>query len=300
MGKNGTGCSRRPDLLFGVFAGLLTAAYSPVLIRLVRHSLQSDLESYIPLIPFISVYLLLRPRVARVPEGATASRFPAFLPGFLGGMLWICSGGLLAAQFISREGFEGAGGALLLPVLSFVTALVGGWVWFLGWPAFRNSWFPLVFLYFMAPIPEALAHGLRMALQHGSAGVSEALFWVTGTPVYREGLTFYLPGLTIQVAEECSGIHSSLVLFITSLVAGFLFLQKAWSRTLLALLVIPLGLLRNGIRVVTITLLSLHVDPGIIDGPLHHRGGPFFFILSMGMLVAILWGLRRSERQRRA
>jgi exosortase len=152
----------------------------------------------------------------------------------------------------------------------------------------------------MVPIPESVAHGLRMALQHGSAETAHALFWLTGTPVFRDGLTFCLPGLTIQIAEECSGIQSSLVLLITSLVAGYLFLRNAWSRTLLALVVIPLGLLRNGIRVVTLSLLTIHVDHRIIDGPLHHRGGPVFFMISMGVLVAILWGLRTTERRRRA
>mgnify|MGYP003908365983 CR=1 FL=1 len=38
--------------------------------------------------------------------------------------------------------------------------------------------------------------------------------------MFRDGLVFKLPGIEMQVAQECSGIRSSLVLFITGLVAG--------------------------------------------------------------------------------
>src|SRR5262249_56535760 len=37
---------------------------------------------------------------------------------------------------------------------------------------------------------------------------------------YTQGLVFDLPGFSLEVAPECSGIHSTLVLFITSLLAG--------------------------------------------------------------------------------
>jgi len=117
--------------------------------------------------------------------------------------------------------------------------------------------------------------------------------------VFRDGQTFCLPGLTVQVAEECSGIHSSLVLFITSLVAGRIFLKTLWPRVVLTLIVVPLSLIRNGVRIVTISLLTIHVDPRIIDSPLHHRGGPVFFVLSLMGLLVVLWGLRWMEGRKR-
>jgi exosortase len=314
---------------FWIFTSLLVVAFSLVLLRLARFSFGSELESYIPLIPFVSVYLLCLTRgAATVPEclrgfpffGRSARALPSELPHepsaaseegrmppataptrrIVSALWWVASAGLLVLQFVlvTGNGIEGEASVLVLPVLAFVTGVIGGAVFFLGLPSVRSSLFPWLFLYLLTPIPEPLAHGLRVALQQGSAEAAEALFRLTGTPVLRDGLTFCLPGLTIQVAEECSGIHSSLVLLITSLVAGRLFLREAWSRTLLALLVIPVGLVRNGIRVVTVSLLTIHVNPGVIDGPLHHRGGPIFFAFSFGVLVAILLGLRWYERKR--
>jgi exosortase/archaeosortase family protein len=105
-----------------------------------------------------------------------------------------------------------------------------------------------------------------------------------------------LPGITIRVGQECSGIHSSLVLFLTSLIAGHLFLASPWNKTWLALLVLPLGIARNALRILTISLLCVHVDASMIRSPIHVRGGPVFFALSLIPFFAALWWLRRSER----
>jgi hypothetical protein len=35
--------------------------------------------------------------------------------------------------------------------------------------------------------------------------------------------------------------------------------------------------------------------PQMIDSPIHHRGGPIFFSLSLIPLFALLWWLRASE-----
>jgi exosortase/archaeosortase family protein len=97
------------------------------------------------------------------------------------------------------------------------------------------------------------------------------------------------------VAPECSGIRSSFVLFITSLVAGQLFLRSSWKRALFALAVIPLGILRNAFRIVVIGELCVHVDPGFIDSPIHHRGGPVFFAISLIPFLLLLYYLRKTD-----
>jgi exosortase/archaeosortase family protein len=101
----------------------------------------------------------------------------------------------------------------------------------------------------------------------------------------------------LQVAQECSGIRSSWVLFISSLLASHLFLKTHWRQAFLVAFVIPLGILRNGFRILVIGLLCVHVGPEMIDSPIHHRGGPLFFALSMIPLFLLLWWLRRQEQR---
>jgi len=97
------------------------------------------------------------------------------------------------------------------------------------------------------------------------------------------------------VAPECSGIHSSQVLLITSLLAGNLFLCSHWRRVFLALFIIPLAILRNGIRVFVIGELCVRVNHSMIDSWIHHKGGPVFFVLSLIPFFFVLFWLRKSE-----
>jgi exosortase C (VPDSG-CTERM-specific) len=155
--------------------------------------------------------------------------------------------------------------------------------------------FPFFLLYFMIPFPVAVREGVETALQHGSAEVADWMLTIAGTPLMREGMNFQLPGISFQVAPECSGIHSTLVLFITSLVAGKVILNRPWKRAVLCLAVIPLALLRNGFRVFVIGELCVHVGPRMIDSPIHHHGGPIFFVLSLVPFFLLLYYLRKGE-----
>jgi len=105
-----------------------------------------------------------------------------------------------------------------------------------------------------------------------------------------------MPGIVLEVAQECSGIRSSWVLFITSLLASYLFLQSAWRRTFLVLFVLPLGVIRNAFRILVIALLCVHIGPEMINSAVHRRGGPLFFALSLIPLFILMWWLRRGDR----
>ena len=182
-------------------------------------------------------------------------------------------------------------------ILTFLFLFAGVISWFLGREFLKTFAFPLALLVFFIPVPTFLRDGIDVFLQHGSAAVANALFAVSGLPFYRDGLLFHLPGITIQVATECSGIHSTIALLITSLLAGYVFLRKPWSRALLALVVIPLALLRNGFRIFVIGQLCAQIGPQMIDSPIHHRGGPLFFTLSLIPFFLLLVFLIKLERR---
>jgi exosortase C (VPDSG-CTERM-specific) len=170
----------------------------------------------------------------------------------------------------------------------------------LGGRLLRAHLFAVVFLIFLVPLPTAWENAIEIFFQYTSAEAAALLFAVTGSSVFRDGLVFQLPGITIQVAQECSGIRSSLVLFITSLVAGHMFLQSPWRRAALTLVVIPLAIVRNGFRIYTIGWLCVHVSPTMIDSAIHRHGGPLFFALSLIPFFLLLLWLRWSERRLRS
>lgn len=282
---------RRLGIAGAVCFGLLILAYAQILFALGIHVAQSELHSYILLIPLISFYLIYirRDQLPKVYSPSFAPGAAAVIAGFAALAVAILRGTPL--QPLSHNDYLG------LMAFSFLCFLVAGGFLFLGRTWMAEAAFPVAFLFFIIPMPDAMADGLETASKLGSAETASLFFSLSGTPFLREGTVFQLPNITLQVAQECSGIRSSWVLLITSLVASNLFLRTSWRRLMLVAFVIPLGLLRNGFRVCVIGLLCVHFGPDMIDSPIHHRGGPIFFALSLVPLFLLLWWLRRGEKR---
>jgi exosortase C (VPDSG-CTERM-specific) len=282
--------SRKNPLL--VALALLVLAFAKPLYDLVRFSLATELFSHILLIPVISGYLIWQAK-ASLPAPSNDRSLPLTILAALPGI------GVLAAFFIvSGSGAHlGKADYLAFTILPFVSFLIASVLWFGGTRFARSIAFPLGFLIFLVPFPDRITDALEIASQRASADAYAWMLSLTRVPYFRNNFVFSIPGLDLQVAQECSGIRSSFVLFITGLLAGHMFLRSPWKKGLLALAVIPLGILRNGFRIWVLSILTTHWDPRVIDSPLHHKGGPIFFAISLIPFFLLLFWLRRSENR---
>ena len=274
-----------------IASATLTLLFALPLFNLARFALQSSLYSHIVLIPFISLYLARQRRSAE-PDHTPPNR-PLALAFFSLGLVALAVWALptLSGNTFDRED------SLTLTTFSFLGFFAALCAWLLGRQTLHRQLFPLAFLLFMLPMPVALESAIETVLQHGSAAVAQALFGLAGTTVFVDGLIFQLTNITLRIAPECSGIHSSLALLITSILAGSLFLRSPVRRTLLALAVFPLALFRNGFRVFVLGELCVHISPDMINSYIHHNGGPIFFVLSLIPFALLLILLVRTERQ---
>lgn len=184
-----------------------------------------------------------------------------------------------------------------LMIFSVIIFWIGAFILFYGTQAFRMAIFPLLFFAFMIPIPSIMMGKIISVLLAGSTEATYMLFNFTGIPFLQEGSVFHLPGMSVEVAKQCSGIRSSLGLFITGILAGHLFLRTGWKKFILVLFVYPITVLKNGIRIVTLSSLAIYVDERFItQGFLHKSGGFVFYIPGLLLLVLGLWWLRKSEK----
>jgi exosortase len=147
----------------------------------------------------------------------------------------------------------------------------------------------------MVPIPEPILSKTIYLLQAGSAAFVEAFFAIAGIPYHRQQFIFELPGVAIRIAEECSGIRSTLALLITTVLASYIFLKTPWRRLLLCLAVIPIALFKNGLRIAMLSILSVYVNPAFLYGNLHQRGGIVFFVIALIPMALLLKLLQKSE-----
>lgn len=277
---------------FAVGAIALSLAFIWPLVQWAAFALDSYLYSHIILIPSVSVWMIWMRRASQ-PPGAE--------PGVAGAVLAAAAAtgalgyGLLASPSPALEPTH----RLTWTIAAYALGIVSAGFWFLGGRFMRTHAVAVAFLVFMIPMPGWLERGTEIALQQGSAEAADLLFALSGLPYLRDGQVFRLPSITMEIAQECSGIHSSLVLFITSIVAGQMFLPRGWRRWALTLAVIPLALIRNGFRVLTLGVLCERIGPHMIDHWIHHRGGPIFFALSLIPFFILLFIFARVGRKSR-
>jgi exosortase/archaeosortase family protein len=105
-----------------------------------------------------------------------------------------------------------------------------------------------------------------------------------------------LPGNSLEIAEECSGVGSTMFLLLMSIVVSHFYLHKWWSRLSLVVLIFPISTVKNALRVFTLGVVGSYIDPMVLESKLHQYSGALFFILSLTMLYVSLCLLAWFER----
>lgn len=190
---------------------------------------------------------------------------------------------------------------LSVNMLTFVAWLIGAFLVCFGARSFHRSLFPLGFLFWLVPWPEFVLNPVVSLLQQGSAVAAHSLFAMVRVPVAQRGMLLHIPGLTLEVAPECSSIRSSLMLVVTSMVMAQLLLRSAWRKALIVAVAIPLSVAKNGLRIFTIAMLATHVNRSFLTGRLHRQGGIIFFLIALaGIFLLLLMARYGEEKTRRA
>ncbi len=268
---------------FGLLLLLGVLLWWKPLCEVVGAAWSEDRYFYVLTIPFAALLLAMRTQAFK---DTPAWHSPAI--GLIAGLLGV---------FIARpRGL--VGGVEWRP---FVTGLVmvmfteAVFLFCYGTKAFRTARSACLLLLLSIPPPPALLDRVTFGLQHGSAVIVDLILSAANVPFWRDGFSFVLPDTVIEIAPQCSGIRSFSLLFLCALVLGAAYLRSHWSRAILALLTLPLALVKNGIRIAVIALGASYWDRDMLSGSFHLYGGAALFLVALLILFVILRGLQRME-----
>lgn len=261
----------------------LALIWVPGLLALSEVWSQVEYASHGYLVPFVALWAATahRERLARLPAEPVA-----------GGRLALAGLALVYAVALVY------GDPTLLGVLAVVT--VAAAVWALRGPAWlRTLRFPLAYLAFMVPLPNAWVTPLIVQLQLFVSTVAVRLLQAGGMAVFRDGNVLTLPGdRALFVAEACSGITSLITLIPIGVFIAYFTEAIPWRRVAIVAFVVPVALAGNLLRVVITVLLAIEVSvPFATEGPLHEWAGVATYVFGCAGLLAFGEILRRlSER----
>ncbi|QDV72369.1 exosortase/archaeosortase family protein [Botrimarina mediterranea] len=169
--------------------------------------------------------------------------------------------------------------------LSFLLALFGGFMMIGGWSLLRWTGAAIGFLIFMYPLPSVIEHTLLLGLQKLAAIASEVVLTILSQPVVREGSVISVDGLPLAVAEACSGLRMVTIFGGFAVACALLIKRPWWDKLIVLLSAIPIALIVNVARIVTIALLFRVFPEGeAIHTVIHDYAGLAMMPLAMGLM----------------
>jgi exosortase len=260
-----------------VLLGLVVPLYAGVLRSLVGQWWSDPDYGHGFLVPLFSGYVLWRQREQWLKSENTPANFGLLV--MVGAIVLLLGGSLGAELFTSR--------------FSLLVLLAGMILFLAGWKVLRAISFPIAFLLLMIPIPVIIYNQITFPLQLIASRF--ATFWLelVQVPVLREGNVLILPNYSLEVVEACSGIRSLMTLITLAVAYGYLVEGRRWVRYSLVILMIPIAIVSNAIRIMGTGVLTYCFGPKAAEGFFHEFSGWVIFLAALILMFAGHWILKR-------
>lgn len=260
-----------------LFLGLaaVTGVYWETIPQTVRVWSESETFNHCFLVVPICAYLVWRRwdlLSEQVPEP-----YPLGVVPLIGGALLWLVGDTAGVLFVEQV-------ALVAMIQSLVLT-------FLGWRLVRLTLFPLFFLWFTVPV----GTGLIPFFQYLTADMVVPLLRLSGIPVFLEGLYFYIPSGSFEVAEACSGVRYLISSVALGCLASNLLFESTWRRVVFVALSFAVPILANGLRAYGIVMIAHLSEYEYAVGADHLIYGWIFFSVVTLCLLGVGAAMRDSE-----
>ncbi|GEM_PF-3472698 len=247
---------------------LLILLYSQTIRWLLFSWRMDPYYSHGPLVVAVGLFLLWRRR--RANGGAPRPSFSWKGAASLGFCVFL----YFAGSFL---------GMASLTAVSLLFFLFGAVRLLYGKGIYRQAFLPVSLLVFSIPLPRL--DELASALQHWTAAWAAAVVSKMGVEAYQVGINVFFKDLNIAVDAPCSGLRSLMaLLFVGALFTGLLDASPR-KKALLLLLVIPVGLFSNLLRISALILIANGFGLKTAMFYFHYVSGFLFFAAALLVLL---------------
>ena len=261
----------------GLLVGAFVFAYAKVMPLLVRTWSRDD-YSHGFIVPIIALYFIWVDR--------KRLRNLLIQPNILGGLPLT-----LLGSFMLMIG--NIGSVVIIQELSLIVIIPGLILMLLGTRYLMALALPLAYLILMVPILDEVIDKIHWPFQLFSAKMGSTLLKIFDIPFFMRSNYFELPNMTLEVAEECSGVRYLISIIAIGIPLAH-FTQRSWWRKIaLVITALIIGILSNGVRVAFVVLCAYYYGKNNIHGPFHMFQGLFVSIVGFIFLFISAWFLSK-------
>ncbi len=286
----GAGRDRTTLLAYAGGMGLcFLLAYLPTYMKLADTVWRSEQEGHGPLIMLAAVWLAWQQR----DKLSTITLKPAPIAG------WIVLLSGLALLVVMRSQY-----LVMVEVFTQIPVLFGCVLLLGGWPLARLFAFPIAFLFFSVPPPGWLMDAFTVPLKAWISDVTTNFLYDLGYPIAQNGVMIMIGPYQLLVKDACSGMNSIFALSAIGIFYIHEFVRNNWFRSIvLVLSIIPITVLANFFRVLTLVLASYYFGVDAVEGLFHDLTGIALFVFALvlfflldGVLIGLGYAFRRISR----
>ena len=260
--------SRGVNLAFlAALAASFFVAYLPTYLRLADGAWRTEQEGHGPLIMLAAAWLAWQQR----DRLKAIELRPALVAGWT---ILILS--LLLMAVTRSQDIPMVEVATQIPVLLGCLLLIG------GWPLARVFAFPLAFLVFSVPPPNWLLDAFTVPLKVWISDIVSNSLYNLGYPVAQNGAMIMIGSYELMVKDACSGMNSIFALSAIGVFYIHEFVHDHPIRKLILILsIVPITVLANVFRVVTLVLGAYYIGIDTIEGLFHDLTGIALFVFAL-------------------
>ncbi len=233
-----------------------------------------------------------------------------FVVPIIGYMIWMKRDVLVKGKEGSIVGLLLLSGSILsyllalkiqIPTLIFLTmvsVILCGLIYLSGFRVLRDLALPILLFLMVIPIPNQVLSMLTASLQLWVSDISSDIINLLSVPLYQEGNVLHLADRSFQVVDACSGIRSLISMTTLSLIISYFSLSTRMGFVLLFMFSIPVAIIINLIRVVSMVLAHHYFQMDLTTGTLHTLAGLLLFASGLVLLfyfqkILELWETRK-------
>jgi len=259
-----------------VFLLFFVLLYYKIFIGLVSDWIHDPNYSHGFLIPIITGYLIWLER-DKLKKAKISPSWWGLVVVLLAGAIYLL--GKTGGEYYSQR-------------FSIIIMLYGFILSFLGTDVLKICFWPIAYLIFMIPLPYVIYNEIAFPLKLFATHIATNCLQFLGFPIYSSGNIIYLPHMTLEVADACSGIRSLISILALAVILAK-FTQDTWfKRILLVILSIPIVIAANILRIIITGILAVE-DPVLAQGFFHEFTGEIVFILGLVLLFIVAFLLKR-------
>lgn len=258
------------DILFAIGCALLVL---PTMIQVARDTWSTEQGGHGPLVLATGIWALWRELKNHKVERRPAKMWVAMA------LLTLSLGVFVVARIT---------GILEIEAFAMYGALVAAAYAIFGGALIKAIWFPLVYLAFALPPPDTVVAAVTQPIKIAISDWAVSLLYLAGYPIANSGVIIQIGQYELLVAAACAGLNS--IVTLTALCLFYVYLRhrsNLMAFFVIALAAIPVAIISNFIRVLTLVLVTYYFGEAAAQGFIHDFAGLLMFAVALLAILAV-------------